>query len=315
MKNAPSPLILDLTPRVREIITENYNAKSEPWIPSRHLDVIDSSLDQFMSRIACHVLVLPSGSETGPLSLVESNGAHVYGKLLFGGVKRFRLLTSGGGSKVRKVGEQREVLLPSSSNGSIETKQQPHPSWLQLGGIERRYEAIEMGPAAVLELTLLPKGWQDLPTVFDKSVIMKENVGDMMLSNAAHGWNPSIMLSLSTEESDIRDDNGDDSSVDGGNAAAIAYKSLEGQHRNDAITSYFQSRVGGLQPQIDAIVRRVLDGRSIYSHLSNANTDSSSAIAKAKIEAQELASLGLQPVRGLLLYGLPGTGECISLFT
>jgi len=311
MKNAPSPLFLDLTQHIRELITENYKTNSAPWIPSRHLDVIDSSLDQFLSRIACHVLVLPSGSETGPLSLVESNGAHVYGKLLFGGVKRFRLLTSGKGSKVRRVGEQREVLLPSSANGRTNIIQQSHPSWLQLGGIERRYEAIEMGPASVLELTLLPKGWQDLPTVFEKSVIMKENVGDMTLSNAACGWDPSVMLSMSPEESLKEDDNGVDSSFDANDGAINAYRSLEGQQRNDAITSYFQRRVGGLQPQIDAIVRRVLDGRSIYSHRSSANTDSASAIAKAKIEAQELAALGLQPVRGLLLYGLPGTGKTL----
>lgn len=314
MKNAPSPLFLDLTPHIRELITENYNTNYAPWIPSHHLDVIDSSLDQFLSRIACHILVLPSGSETGPLSLVESNGAHVYGKLLFGGVKRFRLLTSGGGSKVRRVGEQREVLLPSSANGRTNNIQQSHPSWLQLGGIERRYEAIEMGPASVLELTLLPKGWQDLPTVFEKSVIMKENVGDMMLSNAACGWDPSVMLSILSEESNNKDTNYVDCSIDGNNGAANAYRSLEGLQRNDAVTSFFQRRIGGLQPQIDAIVRRVLDGRSIYSHLSDGNTDSASAVAKAKIEAQELASLGLQPVRGLLLYGLPGTGKRISMF-
>jgi len=203
------------------------------------------------------------------------------------------------------------VLLPSSANGRTNIIQQSHPSWLQLGGIERRYEAIEMGPASVLELTLLPKGWQDLPTVFEKSVIMKENVGDMTLSNAACGWDPSVMLSMSPEESLKEDDNGVDSSFDANDGAINAYRSLEGQQRNDAITSYFQRRVGGLQPQIDAIVRRVLDGRSIYSHRSSANTDSASAIAKAKIEAQELAALGLQPVRGLLLYGLPGTGKTL----
>ncbi len=30
-------------------------------------------------------------------------------------------------------------------------------SWVQYGGMERRYEAVDMGPAMILELALLPK--------------------------------------------------------------------------------------------------------------------------------------------------------------
>ena len=214
MKTTPSPLVLDLTPHVHQLIAHNYNtfnnnnqhqsnaatatttttstAKATisyndpitnnvptnnkqqlPWISTSHLEQVKLSLEQYTSRIACHVILLPSGSETAPLSLVETTGAHVYGKLLYGGVKRFRLLTSGGSGgaggvkrTVRRVGEQREVMkammVPLNNNSNAQQHQQQqqqqqsssssrkkqycdsHPSWLQLGGVERRYEAIDM---------------------------------------------------------------------------------------------------------------------------------------------------------------------------
>ena len=75
-----------------------------------HLKSLDASLGEYAGRVACRVTMLPSGSETAPLALVESTGAHVYGKLLYGGVSRFRLLRSGG--TARRVGERREVAAP-----------------------------------------------------------------------------------------------------------------------------------------------------------------------------------------------------------
>ena len=294
MKNVPSPLFLDLTSHVHELIIDNHHSSDDPWLSREHLEYVDMSLDRYISRIACHLILLSSGTETAPLSLVESSGAHIYGKLLYGGVNRFRILNSG--SSVRRVGEKRE----SMSAGELS-----HPSWIQLGGLERKYEALDIGPAAVLELTLLPRLWQDLPTVFDKSVLMGEASTDMILSGAVLGWNPSVMFDL-VSENGAKNATGDDRTA---SKSTDAFGTAHGNERNNALLAHFQSRVGGLQPQIDAIIRRVLDGRSIYSSLGA--DGSSSHNSKARLEAEELAALGLQPVRGLLLYGKPGTGKSL----
>ncbi|KAL9185295.1 hypothetical protein ACHAXT_003072 [Thalassiosira profunda] len=303
MKAAPSPLFLDLTTHVRDIITETHRRYDDnAWISEEHLKFVDMSLDEYISRLACHVILLPSGSETAPLSLVESTGSHVYGKLLYGGVTRFRLLKSG--KTVRRAGESREVL---ARNNRQQPQQQSHPSWVQLGGLERRYEAIDMGPAAVLELTLLPRGFQDLPTIFDKGILKGDASGDMTILDAALGWDPSSMLQLlpKEEKGAINGNVGTGESSEDG-----VFGSLEGHQRNDALTSHFKSRVGGLQPQIDAIVRRVLDGRSIYATHSEGGEDGS-ARSQSRLEAEELSLLGLHPVRGLLLYGRPGVGKTL----
>lgn len=92
MKNVPSPLFLDMSSHVHELIYENHKTSNDPWISEEHLEFVDMSIEQYTSRIGCHIILLPSGFETSPLSLVESTGAHIYGKLLYGGVNRFRLL-------------------------------------------------------------------------------------------------------------------------------------------------------------------------------------------------------------------------------
>ena len=106
---------------------------------------------------------------------------------------------------------------------------------------------------------------------------------------------------------------------------------LQGKARNDAFASDFRSRVGGLGPQIDSIVRRVLDGRVIrpaevdssgnllsYKEVKQVQSldgsmneqdqalgfqfdDASKQLSLAALEAEELALLGLTPVRGLLV--------------
>lgn len=177
-----------------------------------------------------------------------------------------------------------------------------------------------MGPAAVLELTLLPRQWQDLPTVFDKNIIMGGACGDMTIaiagtpcasgavdgmtsSHSVLGWDPSMLQLLPDMED--QHDTEEEVPSDGG-----VFRSLEGKERKDALAAHFRSSVGGLQPQINAIVRRVLDGRSIYSTHPEDGT-AKSAINRSRLEAEELLLLGLQPVRGLLLYGRPGVGKTL----
>jgi len=148
---------------------------------------------------------------------------------------------------------------------------------------------------------------------------------DMMINRFA--WSPQSMYRYIDDNEQATQSekvNEESTSLDGTPA------SLQGKDRNDAFSNSFTSRVGGLQPQIDAIVRRVLDGRIIrpaevdssgnllsykeakqqlnddeLSSLDNA----AKQVSMAALEAEELALLGLSPVRGLLLYGPPGCGK------
>ena len=111
---------------------------------------------------------------------------------------------------------------------------------------------------------------------------------------------------------------------------------LSGRDRNELMQASFTSAVGGLQTQIEAIVRRVLDGRVILPYVPNEDEDDDGddgdsandtnsnnnnkriyqdttstkrKASKSALEAEELALLGLSPVKGLLLYGPPGCGK------
>jgi vesicle-fusing ATPase len=69
----------------------------------------------------------------------------------------------------------------------------------------------------------------------------------------------------------------------------------------EGLESTFSTVLGGLGNEIESIVRRVLDGRAMTQK-------SGSAAVRAK-EMQLMLDLGLQPVKGLLLYGPPGCGK------
>jgi vesicle-fusing ATPase len=99
---------------------------------------------------------------------------------------------------------------------------------------------------------------------------------------------------------------------------------LAGSQLNEAYVQDFSATVGGLRPQIETIVRRVLDGRvvrpadeipgsaraTVASHPSGGGHVSCDPFT-AQQDAEVLAALGLAPVRGLLLHGPPGTGKTL----
>ncbi len=54
MKATPSPLILNLTTHIHDLVLQNR------WVSEEHLKFIDTSLEQYISRIGCRVILLPS---------------------------------------------------------------------------------------------------------------------------------------------------------------------------------------------------------------------------------------------------------------
>jgi vesicle-fusing ATPase len=210
-------------------------------------------------------------------------GAMAFGKLLYGGVTRYRMI--GGGTNRRRAGERTEVY-------NRKTK-----SWLQYGGPVRTYEAVDMGPCAIVEVLMLPKG-VTVQTLDDEA-------GEEMAVTRLP-WDPQSMFELvaQTEEAVVGE------GVTNGDKDSSVSEELNGIPEDEdyveALESSFQSKLGGLSSQVEAIVRRVLDGRVIRP-VSDENGDTIDATRKR--EAQAMLELGLQPVKGLLLYGPPGCGK------
>jgi ATPases of the AAA+ class len=243
--------------------------------------MVESTREEFLERIVVNLILLPSGKS------LESNirtpaGAMAYGKLLYGGATRYRLLP---GKMRRRTGERTAIMTGENDNVM---------SWSQYGGPERNYEAVDMGPCAIMEVILLPKGLVDLDS----------SQGQMCLSNLGWEMNQMIRFWEPSTKGPINDDIGqrkEEEAVDG-------ILMLNGKERNEFMMEYFTQNIGGLQAQIESIVRRVLDGR-VYRN----NDDSGEILGSDQsfLEAKELESLGLTSIRGLLLYGPPGCGKTV----
>jgi ATPase family associated with various cellular activities (AAA) len=288
MKSTPTPLIVDLSDDLRAIANDAVSDET--------LERLQTTKSTFTSRLGCRLLLFPSGASlTKPLT--EPPASIIYGKLLYGGITRYRLLVSSNSRQraPRKAGERTEIK--ASVNDHI-------PVWMQYGGPDRQYEAVDMGAAAILEVILLPRG-QELAN------IAKQASGDMTVSRIM--WPPQKMFGFVHNSDKVRESNGSNSGANNKELLNpnLTPMSLSGKQRNEAFSSDFQSTVGGLQPQIDAIVRRVLDGRVIRpADADEKIPDGTTAeLALAAMESEELALLGLTPVRGLLLYGPPGCGK------
>eukprot|EP00577_Skeletonema_sp_RCC1716_P009275 CAMPEP_0113437716 /NCGR_PEP_ID=MMETSP0013_2-20120614/37574_1 /TAXON_ID=2843 ORGANISM="Skeletonema costatum, Strain 1716" /NCGR_SAMPLE_ID=MMETSP0013_2 /ASSEMBLY_ACC=CAM_ASM_000158 /LENGTH=690 /DNA_ID=CAMNT_0000328409 /DNA_START=247 /DNA_END=2315 /DNA_ORIENTATION=- /assembly_acc=CAM_ASM_000158 len=329
MRSVPSPILVDLSLEARvaanATVSDEFllmlNAGGD--VPETTSSPSTNKMQQlrrdFLNRLECKIILLPSGQEMNG-GLFEPTGSLIFGRLLYGGATRYRLLPSSTGNSnstsmrpPRRAGERTERKTSAS---------QQIPSWVQYGGTERRYDGIDMGPAMIIEWTLMPKisGLQ-----VDESVSGAKRKGDMILRKFA--WKPQNMFNFIDD--DIEQPETKAKEQEANFAGAI---SLSGSDRNEAFTSEFQQRVGGLGKQIDAIVRRVLDGRVIRPAEMDENgnllsykeakqhtgaegdelgylDNASKQLSLAALEAEELSLLGLTPVRGLLLYGPPGCGK------
>jgi vesicle-fusing ATPase len=310
MKAIPAPAAIDFSADLRQIVNET--------LPQTTLELLEKDRAEFLKRLGCRLILLPSGTAL-PSPLAEFPGSMIYGKLLYGGVTRSRLLSSSTGrGPTRAAGLRTEVK--STADQSI-------PTWIMFGAADRMYEAVDMGPAAVLEVVLIhPQGTLD------------DSLGDNMVFGGL-AWPPHKMFGYCGNDESAGDAShgGDDAT----NGLGYTPSSLSGRERNEAFRSDFVSSVGGLQSQIDAIVRRVLDGRVIRLADSTKEgveaDDTSRGLSLAAMEAEELALLGLtrkcrpahpavlmrEPyanllsfysitaVKGLLLYGPPGCGKTV----
>jgi hypothetical protein len=292
MKSSPTPLIVDLSSELRSVANSTMT--------DFNLEMIDQTRTQFLSRMGARLILLPSGTSLSK-PLWEPPASLIFGKLLYGGVTRYRrLVASNSRQPPRKAGERTETKISIRDN---------IPPWIQYGGAERMYEGVDIGPAAILEVLLLPRG----QVLCDAS--SSGSFSDMVVQNLV--WKPRDIFGAIYYNVEATEGRGNLSEEEATSDSALGYTpiSQSGKERNDAFESDFKEAVGGLQPQIDAIVRRVLDGRVLRpaqeenGHGNGLVDATSTALSVAAMEAKELAILGLTPVRGLLLYGPPGTYE------
>ena len=306
LKSSPSPMVVELTDHLRRAVNET--------ITSVDLERVCQGGEEFLARIALRLFVLPSGSSLGN-NLRTEPGAMVYGKLLYGGVTRYRMIGTQG-RRMRKAGERTAIVTPGGN-----TQEPSSSSWLQYGGTERNYDAVDMGPCAFLELTILPKG-SELSLAYEgKSMTALDGAGNSdtrenlnvinEMTIAQSQCNPELLLQL--QEESIQSTNHKSALLESHNetldAAMMSELVASDINYIEGLETTFTSVLGGLQKEVDTIIRRVLDGRALQ--FRNRNVDDSrdrSRAIRAK-EMQEMLDLGLHPVRGLLLYGSPGCGK------
>lgn len=266
IKSSPAPMIVELSEPLRAAVNSTVTEKA--------LQQVEQTSEVFLSRIACRLILLPSGRSLQS-NIRTAPGAMVYGKQLYGGATRYRVI--GSQQRKRKAGERTVIASPGEAQ----------VAWMQYGGPERNYDAMDMGPCALMELTILPKGLT-VPALEET----KDNDEMYILQGRC---NPEFLFDFPSHETTARSSN------------ASNLESLEseversGSAQQDRLESRFTSVLGGLTAEIEAIIRRVLDGRAMAQSME---------LAEHRVEEMKMMlGLGLHPVRGLLLYGPPGCGK------
>ena len=308
MQNSPEPFVFDLSLILRQEVELHL------------MDIMAgqklvTSMTETLERVSCRLFSLPSGRSLSR-SLETPVGTMVYGKVLMGGAERFRLL--GSSTRPRKVGERSQVA-------NINQKEKANPSWLQYGGSRRSYEALDMGPSVIFELALQPKASElalmgaslDTETSGMDRYLKDYQEMSTFVSKNDPLWAFQLhhLFDISSQNtSDIGDTSKD----------TVADEGTDGEPMNWETS--LQSSLGGLRPQIEEVVRRVLDGRIFVPFDEDAeiaSSDDSSEEANStssnnrlqrlqrQTEMATLLELGIKPVRGLLLYGPPGTGKTL----
>jgi hypothetical protein len=280
-------------------------------------DRLHNMIDNICSRLGMRLLYLPSGG-TFATKWRAPPGAMTYGLALHGGIKRFRRLGGGGVSTTtgtssgssssrraavpRKAGE-RTIIVPNRGGGGGDSNRRPAVgsgdttadakidlSWLQYGGPERNYEALDIGPCLFMEVLLYPDGLEVPPLVLEDDDDMSDAATstaakDLVISSAQ--WHPNDFLSLADDDNAMVQDQAITSTTHDPPPPPTDI----GRFKDQVLLS-----VGGLPSQIDQIIRRVVDGRATGNKDGNG-------------DMSFLYSLGLAPVRGMLLYGPPGWYE------
>ena len=270
-KAIPAPVIVDFSDEFRSVVNAT--------LPQHRLDLLHKKKrSELLQRVGCRLILLPSGALL-PSPLVEFPNSLIYGKLLYGGVTRSRLLPSSNSRATTRAAAGVRQAVKQGVNDQV-------PTWMMFGGASRMYQAADMGPAAVLEVIVQPQG-----------ELHHSSLGDNMVL-AGLPWPPQKIFDyVVVKEKKLGQDN--DNNDDAINTRGYSAASLSGRERNEAFRNEFTSAVGGLQPQIDAIVRRVLDGRvirpadKIVTGNPQGDDETSRDLSMAAMEAEELALLGL----------------------
>lgn len=258
MRACPSPMVIDLSEELRDAVNRTVHDSD--------LDRVDlEDRSELLDRVGLRLILLPSGSSLNA-PIRTPAGAMAYGKMLFGGATRFRLLSGGKYGTPRRAGERTVIQSKGDDN---------EKSWLQYGGPERNYEALDVGPAAILETIILPKGLV-LASMHDD-----EAESEMALSNL--GWDPNGLFDFF--EPSTSSNTTEDALTEGQREGSEHAKDAAGTDQGTVLETTLSSSVGGCRDQISEIVRRACQGRALSNELGISTEE-------CLLEAAELSALG-----------------------